>query len=187
MPKPKKITPKAILVPALSLLMISMLCAAALALVNSITKTRIADNARKTADQAREAIFPAAQFTKKSIGGKSYYVAAANGEALGYVMECSAQGYGGTVTLAVGIGADGAVRKLQVLAMADETPGLGQNIAEADFLERFFGKNGKLALKIDGGEMDAVTSATYSSRAAVAAVNEALEIYASIREGGSAA
>ncbi|MDR3313423.1 MAG: FMN-binding protein [Oscillospiraceae bacterium] len=174
-----------ILFPALSLFVICLLAAAALAVVNNVTKAKIEENKHLAADLAREEIFPAAVFTEKENG--LYYEAHESGGALlGYVMECTAQGYGGEVKLAVGVHADGRVARVRLLAADGETPGLGQNIGNADWLAKLVGKSGSLVLNKDGGDVDAVVSATYSSRAAVAAVNEALAIYQKIQEGGAA-
>ena len=73
---------------------------------------------------------------------------------------------------------DGAVSGLSIISHA-ETPSLGAVIAESNengiaFRDQFTGKTGELAVDKDGGDIDAVTSATISSRAVVAGVNAAL-------------
>jgi electron transport complex protein RnfG len=59
-----------------------------------------------------------------------------------------------------------------------ETPGLGIKVREDWFRDQFRGKKSEeLLLKKDGGELDAVTAATISSRAVVNGVREGIERY----------
>jgi electron transport complex protein RnfG len=66
-----------------------------------------------------------------------------------------------------------------------ETPGLGTKIETPEFREQFYGKNlseFQLNVKKDGGDVDAITAATISSRAFCDAVQRAYDTYQ--KEGG---
>jgi electron transport complex protein RnfG len=166
MPKPK-LDIKGILFPALSLFVICLVIAGALAGVNAVTKEPIAVNEAIAADAAREEIFPGARFDDKG----DYYVAMEqNGSPAGYCIDGEARGYGGPVKVTVGLDAQGNIVKVQVVNCDGETPGLGQKIKEEGFLKQFLGKK-------DAVEVDSIASATYSSRGVVNAVNQAIQIY----------
>ena len=74
---------------------------------------------------------------------------------------------------------DGKVQGISIISHT-ETPGLGavaaaKNAKGEAFRSQFEGVSGVLAVNKDGGEIDAITSATITSRAVVAGVNAALE------------
>ncbi|MDR1464925.1 MAG: RnfABCDGE type electron transport complex subunit G [Oscillospiraceae bacterium] len=177
----------AILRPALSLFLISLVVAGILALVYNITKEPIAQALAREANRARQSVLPAAVSfeTKMAPGGETYDVAYdAAGSVIGYAAQTKAKGYGGDILVMVGLDPDGAVLAVQVIACSDETPGLGQNVKKESFLDQFAGQRGPFALKKAGGRIDGVTSATYSSAGTAAAVNEALRILDSVRTKG---
>lgn len=87
----------------------------------------------------------------------------------------TAKGYSGQVRLMVGFDKEGNIVGISVLEQK-ETPGLGSRMTENAFIGQFGGKNpgkNKLSVKKDGGEIDAITAATISSRAFCDAVNRA--------------
>jgi len=115
-------------------------------------------------------IFSGAEFREEN--GIYLAYSQENGELLGYVARAEGKGYGGTISLLLGINRDGTVRRVRVLSH-NETPGLGAKVAEEDFLSQFEGKSvDEILLKKDGGAIDAVSGATISSRAVVSAVRE---------------
>lgn len=84
----------------------------------------------------------------------------------------SNNGFGGKIELMVGYFIDGTINKYKVIEHK-ETPGLGTKISEPKFSEQFNGINpGRHIFKVkqDGGDIDAVTAATISSRAVVDAI-----------------
>ena len=86
------------------------------------------------------------------------------------------KGFSGNISLMVGILADGTVKNISVLQHA-ETPGLGSKMEEETFKGQFCDKNPasfNFSVKKDGGDVDAITAATISSRAFCDAVNRAL-------------
>lgn len=89
----------------------------------------------------------------------------------------SKNGFSGLVWLMVGFEPDGTIHNIEVLEH-QETPGLGTKMATPKFKDQFKGKNPKdfkLQVKKDGGDVDAITAATISSRAFCDAVQRAYE------------
>ena len=86
------------------------------------------------------------------------------------------KGFSGNISLMVGILADGTLKNISVLQHA-ETPGLGSKMTEPTFKDQFNGKKAdsfNIKVKKDGGDVDAITAATISSRAFCDAINRAL-------------
>ena len=186
MPKPK-LELKEILLPTLSLFVICLVIAGALAGVNAVTKEPIAVNEAKAADAAREEIFPGARFVKN---GDYFTAMDQNGTPIGYCIDSEAQGYGGVIKVAVGLDAQGGVVKVKVVSCDGETPGLGQKVKEEGFLQQFVGGVNRFVIGISEYSavtpIDGIASATYSSRGVADAVNLALQIYNEQIRGGDA-
>lgn len=95
------------------------------------------------------------------------------------VVGSSEKGYSGLVKLMVGFTPDGSIQNIVVLEQK-ETPGLGTKMKEPKFLDQFKGKNPSqfnLKPKKDGGEVDALTGATISTRAFGEATQMAYDVY----------
>ena len=95
------------------------------------------------------------------------------------------KGFSGNVSLMVGILADGTINNISVLQHA-ETPGLGSKMTEPSFKDQFNEKNPasfNFKVKKDGGDVDAITAATISSRAFCDAVNRALSTFENNKGG----
>jgi electron transport complex protein RnfG len=89
----------------------------------------------------------------------------------------SDKGYSGLVKLMVGFKADGSIENIAVLEQK-ETPGLGTKMTNDSFLMQFRTKNPKtfnLEVSKDGGDVDAITGATISTRAFGASVQMAFD------------
>jgi electron transport complex protein RnfG len=87
----------------------------------------------------------------------------------------STKGYNGLIKIMVGFLPDGTINKIAVLQQK-ETPGLGTKMTSPAFTGQFYGKTPaafKLAVRKDGGDVDAITAATISSRAFCDAVSRA--------------
>lgn len=112
-----------------------------------------------------------------------FFPATRNGKRIGTAVKTkSAKGYSGDIWLMVGFNEAGDVLRIQVLEHK-ETPGLGSKMSQPNFLNQYFGKNpGKNNLKVkkDGGEVDAITGATISSRAFSEAVQLAYDTFQSV-------
>ena len=182
---------KEILKPTLALFLICAVAAFLLALTNDKTAARIDEIAVQAQNDARAMLFPeAASFGEEKAVGDETYVEAldAAGNVLGYTFTTAAKGYGGDVQVMTGVTADGTVANIEILDVSNETPGLGQNAKKDSFKAQFSGKSGEIgvstASKSAPNGIDALTGATYTSRAVTAAVNHALELYAQIAKGG---
>ena len=84
----------------------------------------------------------------------------------------------------VGVDTNGAVSGISIVSHA-ETPGLGAVAAQANdkgqaFRDQFVGQTGTVAVTKDGGQIEALSGATVSSRAICAAATAALEAVKSV-------
>lgn len=110
------------------------------------------------------------------------HTAMAADQVVGYAVESMTKnGFSGVVRLMVGFTPDGEVINIQVLEQS-ETPGLGTKMADEGnpLLLSFQGKypaQMNMSVKKDGGDVDALTAATISSRAYVDAVRRAYNAY----------
>ena len=109
--------------------------AGSLAVMNAVTKERIASGERRQRDAALGEVFPDAD-EFKSITPDKVWGVSRKGQEIGYVFLTQIQGYGGPITLMVGTDPDGAVRGMRILTHT-ETPGLGAKIATAGFRDQF--------------------------------------------------
>jgi electron transport complex protein RnfG len=170
---------------ALTLFLIAAVVAGALSLVNSVTKPVIDKlNAEKT-QQAIEAVLPGG-FDEMitDYADASGIVSKVYKGANGYALEVLPSGFDNTITLMVGVDNEGKVLGISVVSHT-ETAGLGAVAAEntskgESFRSQFVGKSGSVAVSKDGGELDAITGATITSRAVCVGVNAALTCVAGL-------
>ena len=144
---------------ALSLTCITLVAAAALAGVYLLTKAQIEQQKLEAQNAARVAVLA--------------------GHEDGVAIETQADGFGGVIRLMVGFDPEGHILGYEVLEQT-ETPGLGTHIVEwfkneAKPAQNIVGRQatGKFQVSKDNGDVDAITAATISSRAFLAAVNDA--------------
>ncbi|MGM9787553.1 MAG: RnfABCDGE type electron transport complex subunit G [Candidatus Cryptobacteroides sp.] len=107
-----------------------------------------------------------------------YYTLSEDGVIKAYAVKTSEIGFGGPLSLMVGVLPDGTVYKTSVLSHS-ETPGLGAKCkTDHKFISQFngFGQEKKLSVKKDGGDLDAITGSTITSRAYSSAVSQAVEL-----------
>ena len=107
----------------------------------------------------------------KEVDGKrvKIYPAYNNSVPVGYAIEASSVGFSGPILLMVGFLPDGSIHNIAVISHT-ETPGLGDKIEKkkGNFSIQFNGKNPAdfhLSVKKDGGDVDAITASTITSRA----------------------
>ena len=91
------------------------------------------------------------------------------------------KGYKNGFDIMVGV-KDGAVSGVSIVSVGEETPGLGTNTNNPEWLANFNGKTGEVAIVKNktnpaDNEVNAVTSATFSSKGVAKAVNLALKAY----------
>lgn len=177
----------------LSLTLISLVAAASLGFVYQVTKKPIElSNLNKKLNAIKQVVpefnnNPDAEMYRLPTGeGDSLdiYPAKMNDQVVGYAVSTySDAGFSGRITLMTGFNPDGTLIDISVLGQK-ETPGLGTKMAEPAFKDQFKGKNPaefQLKVKKDGGQVDAITAATISSRAFCEAVQRS---YNTLEKGG---
>ncbi|HZK38671.1 MAG TPA: FMN-binding protein, partial [Clostridia bacterium] len=151
-----------------------------------------ADPSAADADEkARKLILPTADSFEgpakayRSGEGYDYYTGKdAAGQAAGYIFETRANGYDGIVLVHTAVDNKGLITGVKVVATND-TPELGTKVKDADFVNQFIGKSGKVNLTTatHADSVQTITGATISSSAVVNAVNTALELDKSLAGG----
>ena len=168
---------KYILRLALTLLVITAVMAAALAAVNQFTAPTIAKLQAEKTQKAIELVLPGGgeeiAFTDSTGLVSTVYASEA-----GYAVEVTPIGFDNTITMMVGVDTQGKVLGISVISHT-ETAGLGavaaaENSAGEAFRGQFTGMGGSLAVTKDGGEVNAITGATITSRAICVGINAAL-------------
>lgn len=159
---------------------LGLVCAiagASLAVVNGITSDLIAARQEKELMNKLQTLVPAAERFEKmeTEDGGVYYVGWHNDTVAGAVLEGTAKGYGGDMSLLVAVDADGKISGVEVGGHG-ETIGIGTRALEPDFLQQFSGHAFDKQL-VAGQNVDMITGATASSRAVMSSVNNALELY----------
>ncbi len=166
---------------------VTLVASAGVGAVNMITADAIAEANALATTQAVQNVLP--EFDNTEISEQTIddmtivvYTATKGSDTVGYAVETmSKNGFGGAIRLMVGFGADGKILNVNVLQQA-ETPGLGTKMADEGnpLLASIQNKNSwevDFKVKKDGGELDALTAATISSRAYYEAVARAYEAY----------
>ena len=165
---------------AVTLLVIAGVMAAALAGVNSVTAPIIEKLTYEKTQEAVSAVLPGGgdtvDFPAMDLVSKVY-----QGEN-GYAVEVTPSGFDNTITMMVGVDKAGAVSGISIIDHS-ETAGLGAVAAATTaageaFRAQFKGLSGNVSVSKDGGQVDAITSATITSRAVCAGVNAALAVAA---------
>jgi len=157
-------------------------CALVLGLVNFVTADPIAAVQKAKNEKAMAEVLPAAGYEEIAYTGSDATISAINkatgGE--GYVVEVKPSGsFSGTLTIMVGVGADGSVSGVAV-TKSGETSGLGDNAKKPDFRAQFVGLSGEVKVTKDAGQVTPITGATITSRAVCAGVTSALAAVAEL-------
>ncbi|MDR1879146.1 MAG: RnfABCDGE type electron transport complex subunit G [Bacteroidales bacterium] len=189
----------------LCLLLISGLLAGVLGAVNQLTQTPIEQTKNAKKEKAIKQVLPAFDNLKQTktaantvrennplkkeqaADSLTVYDAYKSGKWVGTAIETfTDKGFSGRIRLIVGFLPNGNIHKIEVLEHK-ETPGLGDKMetGKSPFPNQFTGKNPaafKLSVKKDGGDVDAITAATISSRAYCDAVQTAYVVFT--KQGG---
>ena len=169
----------------LALGVICLVCSALLGTVYAVTKAPIEASELQKVNAAIAAVTPAFDNVPseavQTVEGGEIYTATNGGEPVGYAVKVSVGGFGGPLQLMVGFTPDGTVYNTSVISHS-ETPGLGAKIVDGSAAprEQVKGKHpavNKLTVSKDGGEIDAITASTITSRAFLKGVNAAYDIF----------
>ncbi|HEX2936876.1 MAG TPA: RnfABCDGE type electron transport complex subunit G [Bacteroidales bacterium] len=176
---------------ALSLFIICGTMSAALGYVYSLTKGPIENAEKQKVNNAIKLVVPEFDNDPGSEAYKvddlDFFPAKKNGQLVAVAIKTySDNGFSGHISVMVGIKPDGSICGTSVMQQK-ETPGLGTKMKEPKFRDQFNGKNPdhfKIKVKKDGGDVDAITAATISSRAFCDAVNRAYEAFKKSPQAG---
>jgi len=114
--------------------------------------------------------------------------AMSGGKAAGYIVNITATGYAPGIKITVGLGADGKIKGISVTEHS-ETPGLGAKAQDTAFYDKFKDKSLDTPLTVVKGapsnanEVQAITSATVTTKGITNAVNTAVAFYKQYFEG----
>ena len=175
----------------LTLLGICAVVALLLGIVNQVTAPIIAEiQAEKTA-AAMSQVLPAEEYQPVETDYPNVTAmnrALSGGETVCYVVEVTTSGFGGTMSMVVGVDVDGAVTGVSVTDNS-ETANIGTKVVDDQaVLDRFAGMShgdGEITVNAGTNRFDGVSGATVSSRGVTAGVNTALAAAAE-QKGGQA-
>ncbi len=174
------------------LTIICSVSAAMLAAVYNVTMGPILKALEEKTAEAAGQVMPAGapQAVKEIIDGALCFVARSDdGTIRAIAVEgVSPNGYGGEIRLMIGLSAERTLVDYRVIT-SKETAGLGTKIAEPEFMKPLLGQpfSARWKVRKDGGDFDAVTSATISSRAAFECIRDAIAKYENVLSKSGAA
>ena len=100
-------------------------------------------------------------------------------ELIGHYIEVQVSGFGGMITMVVGVDLNGEVTGVAILDHK-ETSGMGTRALDGTFLNQFIGRSGTLHITGHSNTIQAVSGATMTSRAITIGVNRALAVAADL-------
>jgi len=175
-----------ILKPSLALFITAAITIAALSVVHTLTLEPIEKHKQRIQEAAMKEVLPGASEFRELPAGKFGSIAAVyegldGADLAGYVVQLSPKGYSGNIDLIVGISVPTEkITGVRILRHS-ETPGLGALAVKEDFYRRYDGRAlvplGVARTSPGENEIQAITSATITTRAVTNAVNEAIEWY----------
>ena len=175
----------------LVLFCITLIAGACVGLVNMITEEPIAESKAAAKQKALSEVLSEADEFKHNLTEKVdgldivAYTALKGQDTVGYAIETATKkGFSGEIKMMVGFDTHGRIMNVKVLEHS-ETPGLGSKMTIQDNIKKnpLLGLNGKeasrtdLRVEKDGGDVDALTAATISSRAYLDAVARAYSVF----------
>lgn len=165
------------------LLGICTVVALMLGIVNAVTEPIITQmQAEKTA-RAMSQVLQADSYDKVDVqieNVTALYSAMVGGQQVGYVVEVTSSGFGGVMSMVVGVDMNGAVTGVSVTDNA-ETKNIGTKVVgDQSVLDRFVGMSGTITVNSGANRFDGITGATVTSKAVTAGVNTALAAVAAV-------
>ena len=171
---------------AIILFVITAIAAAILAAVNKVTAPVIAENDKKAQEEAMREVLPEATlFGNMEISvNENSSVSEVYLSDAGYAVKVAPNGYGGPISMIVGVDNELKVTGIKIISQS-ETAGLGAKCLEPSFQEQYKGKTENITVSKNGAkdnEIDAISSATVTSKAVTKGVNEAIEVVKEVKE-----
>jgi len=171
----------------ITLFVVALVCSVVLSFVYSYTAPRITETQKQMMLDGLKEVISAEEFSPV-IPDTLWRALDASGEPVGIVFRVFPRGYAGPIPIMIGLDRVGAITGVRIASAAEgmsETPGLGAKITEKSFTEQFIGKCiDAIGLKRDGGEIDAITAATISSRAVCSGIKQGIEQYSDYVNAG---
>lgn len=162
---------------SLSLLIITAVAAFVLSLVNAVTADTIAEHAAAKRQAAMVSVLPGADVFSELYSEDETITgitgAYAGTRFKGYCVEVVPNGFGGAISLMVGVDEGGAVTGVVILDHS-ETAGLGSKAEDPEFLDQYTGKSGTITVNNGRNAINAITGATITSKAVTEGINTAL-------------
>jgi len=167
--------------PIIFITMIIFISVGLLALTDSITRDMRESQREQKISRMLNEMYP--EMTDYTFENDIYTVFADDTIA-GYAYLAEGKGYGGYIDILVGLEDETTLRGISIIRHS-ESPGLGARITENEYRDQYIGLGiDDVELKYDGGQIDAITGATISSKAVADAVrNTAIEKVKEIFEG----
>jgi len=178
--------PKAIGKLAGTLVVISAVVALLLALVNHVTEPIITQMQEEKTAAAMRQVLEADDYQPvetSMVGVSAMYRAMSGDKQIGYVAEVTGNGFGGMISMVVGVDQTGAVTGVAI-TKASETPNIGSKVVgDQSVLDRFIGMShasGEITVNSGVNVFDGVSGATVSSKGVTSGVNAALAAVAAM-------
>lgn len=186
---------KEIVKPAVILFLICAIITGTLAVVNGITKPVIEEREKTELQESLSSVLPGtdefgAAVNRDELVSAGYkpgerirnlYKGINRGDLVGYVVEVASRGYGGDISMLVGIDNDLTVVGVKILSHS-ETPGLGSKADNDEYLKQYLGEIPEALYHVvkkapaKDGDIEAITSATVTSRAIANGISEAASL-----------
>lgn len=155
------------------LCIITLVASLLLAGVNKLTAPRIVQAEKNASSQAMKKILPDADSFEQM--NENVFLAKKGDKRIGFCVKVTTTGYGGDISMMVGIGANATVQGIEILGHS-ETAGLGAKIGDEDFKKQFRDKEPVLEVvkkeTQNPAQMTAITGATISSRAVAKGIEQ---------------
>ncbi len=170
----------------LILFIITVATALLLGGVYELTKDQIAGIKEEKRVESMAQVMPGAdnfeEIEAGAYGADSITKASKDGELIGCCVELRTNGFGGDISLMVGVGTNGAVTGVRILDHS-ETAGMGAKADDTSFLDQYIGRKHGITVKAGADtDIDAITAATITTKAVTNGINSALEIAAEIMD-----
>ncbi len=163
-----------------TLAIICVVASASLAVMNSVTKSKIIAQGLAEEDASLKDVLPqGTRFEPVKSGNEIIYYKAhdKNGKLIGVAFKTQGKGYSSSIETMVGMLKDGTIIAIKILSQ-NETPGLGARITESSFTRQFANRGAQ-----NLNEVQAITGATISSKAVIdSVVKKAEEIKGLIKD-----
>jgi electron transport complex protein RnfG len=156
--------------PLISVTVVVFIAVILLGLTNTVVRPKIEWQKEQKIQRMLYEIFP--NMTEHTLEDDIYMIYS-DGAEIGFAFLAVGKGYGGNIDILVGLENETTIKGITIVSHL-ESPGLGARITESSFRDQFIGVNiADVALRQEGGEIDAITGATISSGAVVEAIRAA--------------